>query len=102
MIFNIFILHSIKKNNIYFINYLLNLFLINPSNPIGDMDTKVHQISTQRLSLNHEKKRCITETYSGHTGPVNVIIHSKMPSQPNFHGLMLTGSFDLKLDPLTS
>lgn len=58
------------------------------------MDTNIHQLSTQRLGLNHEKHRCVTETFSGHTGPVNVITHSRMPNQPNFHGLMLTGSFD--------
>ena len=61
---------------------------------VGDLDASIHQLSTQKLSLNHEKQRCLTNNFEGHMGPVNVITHNKINKNPNFHGLMLTGSFD--------
>lgn len=61
---------------------------------IGGIDSQIHQLSTQKLGLAHEKHACLKESYSGHRGPVNLICHNKMENHPNFQGLMLSGSFD--------
>lgn len=61
---------------------------------MGDIDTHVHQISTQKLGQPHERPHCLTESFTEHRGPVNVITHNRVENTPAFHGLMLTGSFD--------
>ena len=61
---------------------------------MGDIDTHVHQISTQKLGQPHERANCLTQSFTEHRGPVNVITHNRVENTPAFHGLMLTGSFD--------
>jgi WD40 repeat protein/predicted metal-dependent hydrolase len=60
----------------------------------GDIDNDIHQLSTQKLGLSHERNNCLGQTLKGHKGPVNVLRHNKMENHPNFQGLMLSGSFD--------